>query len=359
MHKINFNTVANPPEGQRFHYPEYKSDWKDVSFPMHIFDAQGQLNEAKLGQIRDQFNKTGALHIINSGLDADPEKLADHILHGLGFGHDEQFKWGGNVSGRTNLKTVSPAMRDTDDYPKDLFLLPHNEILYQHSMPLRLMFFCEATTQDGHGGRTFVHSAKRVEDYIRNCGPEGEQLLEKMEAGGFTIITGFLDEDHPQKDQNYFRSWQERFGTKCLDQALNNCKAASDQFDECWWKEEVDGDRVFHTLMTTINIPAFKVDERDGERYMLFPRIALDEPTIYNGYRRYLIGPDDEELTKTETAILLQAFLQTREGRYYKPTDILLVDNIKYGHGRESYEGSRKVYASMAGQFKTDALRPV
>jgi hypothetical protein len=276
-------------------------------------------------------------------------------LEELGFGESEQFKWGGLTSGRTNLKYISKSMRETDDYPQDLFLLPHNEILYQRFMPERLLFFCSLPTKAGQGGRTFVHSAEKAEASISGCGPEGQALLRKMREYGFTIITGFLDENHPEKSKNYFRSWQDRFGTRSREEALHVCQESKHQFDSCHWMEEPAGPNVAasYTLMTSITIPAYKTDPRDGKSYMLFPRIALDDPQPHNGHRRFMLG-NGEELTQVETAILLQAFLATREGCYYNAGDILLVDNIRYGHSRESYAGTRKIYASMAGTFWTD-----
>lgn len=354
---IDMSPLANPTPTERYRLVDNHLQWQQ-SLPCNVFDAGGLLSFQKLDAIKEQFEALGALNITNTGIEATAQNdVPMDILEGLGFGEEEQFKWGGLTSGRTNLKYISKLMRETDDYPKHLFLLPHNEILYQRFMPERLLFFCARPTKRGEGGRTFAHCAKRTEAYIAGCGPVGLELLEKMRAGGFTIVTGFLDDKHPEKAKNYFRSWQDRFGTKDKDEALAVARASKHQFDECEWMlepvKDVDGNDCF-TLMTSITIPAFKKDGRDGKSYMFFPRVALDGPMAHNGHRRFLLGPKKEELTPVETAILLQAFLATREGMYYKAGDILLVDNIRFGHSRESYDGTRKVYASMAGTFWTD-----
>ena len=352
---IDLSLVANASPNERYRMPDNKKQWGE-DFTTNVFDAKGKLTPAIVDEIYAEFKEKGALHLINTGLHAgNPHDISQDILEGIGFGDEDQFKWGGLTSGRTNLKYISKAMRETDDYPAEKFLLPHNEILYQRFMPERLMFYCSKPTRPGNGGRTFAHCALKTEEYISRCGPAGTALLDKMHAGGFTIVTGFLDENHPEKPKNYFRSWQDRFDTQSRDQALKTCKASGDQFDDCYWMEEPGarpGEGPYYTLMTSITVPAFKTDSRDGKRYMLFPRIALDGPMLHNGHRRFLIG--QEELTQVETAILLQAFLATREGRHYQPGDMLLVDNIRYGHSRESFTGERKVYASMAGMFWTD-----
>jgi len=355
-HVIDLSTVMDATGDERYRMPDNKSQWRE-NLEGNVYDAGGELTPAKMDEIRALFAKHGALNVVNTGILAKEQNdVPMNVLEGLGFGEKDQFKWGGLTSGRTNLKYISKCMRETDDYPKHLFLLPHNEILYQRFMPERLLFFCSVTNGHGKGGRTFAHSAKATENYIMRCGDYGRALLEKMRDFGFTIETGFLDDNHPEKAKNYFRSWQDRFGTADRDEAMEVCKQSTHQFDNGWWMEEpvtdADGKPVF-TLMTGITIPAFKTDERDGERYMLFPRIALDGPKVHNGHRRFLLG-NGEELTQVETAILLQAFMATREGRYYNPGDILLVDNIRYGHSRESYDGYRKIHASMAGMFWTD-----
>ena len=59
-------------------------------------------------------------------------------------------------------------------------------------------------------------------------------------------------------------------------------------------------------------------------------------------------------LTDAEVDLLLGAFLATREGLHYRAGDLLLVDNIRYGHSREAFEGTRTVGVAMAGAFWTD-----
>nr|HYD18067.1 hypothetical protein [Patescibacteria group bacterium] len=353
---IDWSLVANATEDERYRLPDNAAQWAE-HLPVNVFDAEGDLTPEKMATARLRFAELGALQIVNTGL--TPQEQNDvpmRVLEGLGFGEQDQFKWGGLTSGRTNLKYISKCMRETDDYPKHLFLLPHNEILYQRFMPERLLFICTKPTNRGEGGRTFAHCAKKTERYLSQSAT-GQNLLKKMRDGGFTIVTGFLDDNHPEKAKNYFRSWQDRFDTKDHDEALAVCRQSTHQFDDCWWMEEpvttADGKPCL-TLMTSITIPAFKTDARNGESYMMFPRVALDGPKAHNGHRRFLIGPEKEELTPGETALLLQAFLATREGQYYDAGDILLVDNIRYGHSRESYAGTRRIYASMAGMFWTD-----
>lgn len=315
-------------------------------FTVRSFDAGGAFDDATMAQVRREFDRHGALHVRNTGLGG--ALVPDAVLDGLRFGGEHAFPWGGLSSGRTTRRQVSRELRATDDYPARLWLLPHNEVLYQRRMPARLLFFSPTAGDPERGGRTFVHSAERLEAWLRGRGAEGDALLASLRRHGFLIEMGFLDEGHPEKPHNTFRSWQDRFQTADRAEAEARCRASTLQFDDCWWVEESHG---CATLMTRIRVPAFH-----GGR-LLFPRVGLDGPALRNGYRRYPRG-NGEEFTDAELDLLLNGFLATREGVHYGAGDLLLVDNVRYGHSRESYEGERSVCVAMAGAVTLDEAPP-
>ncbi len=275
--------------------------------------------------IHREFERHGALHVKRTGL----KSLEADTLDELGFGERDAFAWGGRNCGRTTRRALTRELRATDAYPAHLWLLPHNEVLYQRELPARLLFFASSACV----GRTFVHSAERFRERIEKRAPA---LVESLREHGMRIEMGFIDERHPERAKNYFRSWQDRFETNDRDEAEVRCREATHQFDECWWRD--DG-----TLMTRIRVPAFH-----GET-MLFPRIPLDPPSIQNGFRRYPKG-NGEEFTDDEVNALLHAFLETREGVHWEAGDLLLVDNLRFGHSREPCGSERNIGVAMAGR---------
>lgn len=319
---------------------------RQTRFSARTFDAGGALDAETIAVIRREFATHGALVIQHTGIRVDAGgALPTSILDALGFGRDDAFPWGGQSSGRTTRRALSPELRATDDYPPHLWLLPHNEVLYQRSVPARLLFFSARAVDPDNGGRTFVHSAAMLERHLVHHG--GATFLEGLRRHGLRIEMGFIDERHPQRSSNYFRSWQERFGTDDRDEAARRCREATHQFDECWWKDEGGG---HFTLMTRVRVPAF----HDG--HLLFPRIALDAPSLQNGHRRYPRG-DGVEFTRDEVDLLLHAFLDTREGVSWNAGDLLLVDNLRYGHSREAFEGPRSLAVAMAGSVTVGPLQ--
>ena len=153
---------------------------------MRIFDARGKVNAHNVSYILEDFMCHGALHIINTGLQCKrPGEFPLEIRDLLGFEESAQFPWGGTNSGRTSRTELGNGVFSTDYYPSHLFLLPHNEILYQRHMPTRLLFF--STQSAVVGGRTFVHSSKVLERFLLREGKTGKNLLKKMYQYGFRI----------------------------------------------------------------------------------------------------------------------------------------------------------------------------
>lgn len=348
---IDHPIVNKTDDDNRYHMPPNELQWQE-EFTMRIFDGKNDLNFYRIDLILKEFQKYGHLLIINTGLNNQNNDLNNLVFDQLGFDQEHRFKWGGQTSGRTVRQFLSNHFRSVDRYPPEMFLLPHNEILYQHNLPRKIMIFCDQPNGNGlQGGRTFIHQAELTKQLISRS-QIGCQLLERIKEQGFTIITGFVDQNHPQKETNYFRSWQDRFGSNDRDQVLKNCQQAKNQFDHCYWIEEQVEGETFWTLMTQINVPGFK-----GE-YLMFPRIAYDKPSFHNGYRQFLIG--DQELTQEETQILLNSYWDTRQGLYHQSGNILLIDNIRTGHSRESFfvdpDRPRKMCVSMADSFYTDGF---
>jgi hypothetical protein len=306
---------------------------------VHYFDAGGALTSEKIGDVRKRFSDRGAVHITNTGI-TDKNYLLS-LLPELGFGEQDQFSAGGRTTASWQTKWIAPGLRQLDYYPPHLYLLPNGEVTYQKISPSRILFFC--SIPPAQGGRTFLHSSKKVERHL-SLSQTGNALLKKIVKHGLTIEVGFLDAQHSEKPNNYFQSWQERFGSGSKETALATAQSQHDEYDTCWWEEDAG----HSILMTRITLPGFIVDKRDGDAYLRFPRIAMDPPGIRNGFRRFPFG-NNEEFTENEKALLRECYASSREGFPWKSGDIILMDNIRYGHSREPFTGPREILIGMAG----------
>jgi hypothetical protein len=100
----------------------------------------------------------------------------------------------------------------------------------------------------------------------------------------------------------------------------------------------------------------------DGGRVFLHSARAVEEALVRAGpvgarlVDKLPLG-DGTELDDRERAVLLDAYLETREGVPLVRGDVLLFDNIRFGHSRESYSGEREVLVGMAG-LATNGVTP-
>lgn len=359
----SFNVTPSQPF--RYSTPLPHTQYQE-SFSMRVFDLKGRslTDPDILKAIRKEFGLYGALLVRNNHEFIDD--LPMDVLQGLGFHEKEQFQWGGKKSGRTIRKSLGGGFHTVDFYPSKYTLLAHNEIFYQRVLPERLLFHYRKLGDKDLGGRTFVHSATNFEKLLLET-PSGQDLVQKLRTHGQLIRTGFLDKNHPNFSSFKARSWQDRFATNNIEEALRVANTSREHFDFAYIKElppRGDEGKPTYMLMTEVTVPLFKVDLKDHRSYMMFPRIPMTGPKLENGYREFLIG-NGEDYSIEETELLLHAIWATREGFYQEPGDILLVNNIRYGHSREPYQPYdrkgettiREAGVIMAGEFHTDDLK--
>jgi hypothetical protein len=393
-----------------------KKMWNDY-ISMMAFDAKKNINKNTIKTIKLEAKKYGHLHIYNSGLiNKNIDKFKnniDNLVKNLNFNKKTTYPYGGSKSGRTPRVSISKKTKSVDKYPSELFLLPHNEILYQHALPKQL-FFC-GLNPTNFGGRTFSHSAILFERILKS-NKDGLKLYNLIKKKGFTIKTGFVSKYEPEKYKNFLVSWEDRFSVPKnkrieelnklvksyskiknknynLNEYLNEklikynkifpiyfnnitikekfirienmilakhllCIKSIDKFDKCEWKKNKESGYPY--LYTTINIESFKKDLYNKNiEYLFFPRIQYTNPEFENGFRDFSIG--NYKLTVKDINILLKSYWLTREGLNYNKGDFQIIDNIKYSHSRESYidnssKNKRIIVVAMGGTFFTDKL---
>jgi hypothetical protein len=314
--------------------PQAMPQGSSLSVP--TFDAKSQIEQDKtLAAVLAAFQKEGVCHVVNTCLASLP---SPKVLQSLGFGPDHIFGWGGNVSGRTLRLPLGAGFHTVDSYPAGLFLLPHNEIMYQPEMPRTLLFYC--IHPGSIGGRTFVHSSKQIRTFLERT-KVGQDLVACIVRDGYTFTSGYPSDNTVC---TYLRTWKERFATSDPDVALQRALVCNDR---AWWQDNV--------LMVENVINALVPGEQ-GEDHLLIPRIAKNPGAPENGFRRYRIG--NRHLTPDEIELLLKVFLYTAQGCFWQQGDILLVDNLRFAHSREPYQSNRKIGVLMSGMVKNFA-RPL
>lgn len=160
------------------------------NFSIPVFDLQGEdLADADIiDSIHHAFKLHGRLHITGNDkyIDLIPEDIRDL----LSFSQEEQFKWGGKKSGRTERFPKGNGFYTVDKYPAELTLLPHQEIFYQRVLPQRMMFHYRKVSGAGFGGRTLSHCGQKLEFFLSQS-LVGQEIIAKFTKYGQMIVTGF------------------------------------------------------------------------------------------------------------------------------------------------------------------------
>lgn len=225
------------------------------------------------------------------------------------------------------------------DYPPEYRIYLHNEHSYACRFPMKLLFCC--LTPARQGGQTPLADTRKIMAGIsaetRRRFAEKKWMYVRNFGAGFGL------------------SWQTAFQTSSAAEVETYCMRAG---IECEWK--VDGG-----LRTRQIRPAMFHHPRTGEQvwfnHATFFHLSTLPPTIsamlQSSFREedlpnntyYGDGSPIEPETLEE---LRRAYEAETFSFDWQRGDVLLVDNMLVAHGRESYQGERRVLVAMAESYE-------
>ena len=220
------------------------------------------------------------------------------------------------------------------EYPRQLWIPQHNENAYQRSWPMRLLFHCVTPAQ--HGGRTPLASAAAV---TRAIDPA---VQDEFDRRGVKYVRNYRE--------GVDLRWEEVFGTDSRLAVADFCALHNIAYE---W----DGD----ALRTSQICPAFAVHPATGER-LWFNQAHLFHVSAQAPQAREMLVALFGEAGLPRNAYFgdggaisedaLQHIREVYDGHQisfpWQAGDVLLIDNMRITHGREPFEGDRKVLVCMA-----------
>lgn len=220
------------------------------------------------------------------------------------------------------------------EYPASEIIPQHNENAYARAWPSRIGFLCLLPAQTG--GETPIGDNKLI---LNNLDKE---ITEKFERKGIMYVRNYSDLD---------LKWEEVFQTNCKNSVEQYCHDNALSFE---WLAE-------NKLRTKQINPATIIHPTSGEKLWfnqahLFHSSNLTkeiESTLINN-----LGEDNlprntfyGDGTPIETEVLdiiRNEYIKTKITFKWQKNDLLLLDNLRFTHGRESFTGPRKVITGMA-----------
>ena len=238
----------------------------------------------------------------------------------------------------TPRTTVAEGVYVSTIYPNDQEIRLHNEGTYWSKWALKIYFCCLLPSDSG--GATPLGDVRRVYHRIE------PGLRQRFEDHGVLYVRNYGD--------GFGLPWQDVFQTDNPQEVEDYCRQNAIEWE---WKGE-------GRLRTRQLRPAVRKHPHTGEpvwfnhgaffhvtslqdsvREMLQADFA-EEDLPYNTYfgDGSRIEPEDVEKVR-------QAYLDEKFSFPWQQGDILLLDNMCFAHGRDSYEGDRKVIVAMTEPY--------
>jgi alpha-ketoglutarate-dependent taurine dioxygenase len=236
---------------------------------------------------------------------------------------------------------VSDKIFTSTEYPADQVIPMHHEMSYSHNWPLRILFFCLVPSAEG--GCTPIADDRKV----------------------IHLIPARIKERFVEKNVMYVRNfgegadmeWQEAFQTKERSVVEQYCRAANMKFEwkngdrlKTWQvrpaivRHPVTGEEVWFNHAHMFHISNMEAKVREA----LLAEFREDELP-----RNAFYGdgtPIESEVVEEIRRIYSDSAFRFR----WQKGDIMMLDNILASHGRDPFQGERRIMVAMS-QLYCDA----
>ncbi len=282
------------------------------------------------------------LDVIKSLIEEKLPVVGAILFRGFSIGHYNQLsnladKLCGEVIsynfGSTPRTDVGNKVYTSTDYPNERSIVLHNEMAYTSEWPRQLWFTCAVAAEEG--GQTTLADSRDIYLAIP------EAIREKFEKYGVKYVRNY----RPFVDV----SWQQTFSTDDKTEVEKTCRKLGVEFkwngDElCTWQvcpgvsyHPDTKDPVWFNQAHLFHLSNLETNLRSALT-SIYQQHELPRNALYGNGE---IMPD-EDVEQIKTILEKHTIpLQWQEN------DILLIDNMLVAHGRNPYQGERKVFCAM------------
>ncbi len=231
--------------------------------------------------------------------------------------------------------SVQNNIYTSTDHPSDQVINMHNEHSYSHEWPLKIAFYCHRASVSG--GETPIADSRKILAGLREA-----------------TVRKFLD-----RQVMYIRktstglgmTWQDIFQTTDKKAVEESCRRY--KMDFSWLEND--------SLRMTFIRPAVRPHPRTKEPVWFNHAYFFNPLSLSRSIREVLMDQNNDELlpfrtyygdgTEIEEEVIEEirdVYERTKITFAWKEGDILLLDNMLMAHGRNPFQGERKILVGMS-----------
>ncbi|CCK30420.1 putative regulatory protein [Streptomyces davaonensis JCM 4913] len=289
--------------------------------------------------VDEELARTGAVLVRDAAADgADTFRRA---LDGLGFAPLDY------TERSTPRSEVGDGVFTSTEYPAREAIPQHCESSYAGAWPGRVGFFC--ATPPLTGGATPIADVARVLSDIP------AEVVRAVESRGLRYVRNY--------GSGVGLDWREAFQTDSREEVDRFCAAGGLE----WTWVEDDG------LRTVRRAPALVAHPRTGQQIWFNHLLLFHQSSLPGSLRTDLVAlfgadglPNDvlfgdgEPIPDDMVAAVRSAFGRRAQRFDWALNDLLVIDNMRWSHGREAFTGDRRILVSMSDLItRADLPEPV
>lgn len=238
----------------------------------------------------------------------------------------------------TPRSKVSDKVYTSTEYPKEQFIALHNEHSYSNSWPQKIWFYCVKAAEQG--GETPIADSRKVFEIIDPA------IREEFIRKGVMYVRNFSNDlDLP---------WTSVFQTHDKQEAEAYCRRAGIEFE---WK--ADGNlRTRQVCQAALHHPRTNEWVWFNQAHLFHVsnleenlRSYLLEHCGEGNLPRHTLFGDGTPIPLSYLEEIRRAFRQAQVSFPWQKNDVLMLDNMLFAHGRNPFEGTRKILVAMAEPF--------
>jgi len=273
-----------------------------------------------------QLDESGAILLRGFGLSTDAD--FDRVIQAFGWPNFTYADSLSNAVRRNRTERVFTA----NEAPPDVSIFLHHEMAQTPIYPSRLFFFCEQPAESGgatpicRSDQLLARLAEVAPEFVRDCETKGVRYSQTMP---------------PAEDLNsgQGRSWRSTLSADSPSAAETKLRQLGYQWQ---WQEDDS------LSVTTPVLPAVR-ELADGSRSFFNQLIAafFGWQDARNQSQKAIRFGDGSTINSDAMALAIELAEELTVDLVWQRGDVAIVDNFRVMHGRRSFQGERRVLASL------------